>query len=76
MYIGVMQDYYEQNYFHDVPNVTVILSFVGTLSSIVFYGCTPLAQVYASVVGFRFSLFTGTFLIALGLTMAGFSSQV
>jgi Na+/pantothenate symporter len=71
-----MQDYYEQNYFQDVPNVAVILSFVGTLASIFFYGAGPLAQVFASIVGFRITLFTGTIMITLCLTMAGFSTQV
>jgi hypothetical protein len=71
-----MQNYYEQNYFPNVPNVAVSLSFVATITTICLNASSPLVQVFVSTFGIRIALITGTILIALGLEMAGFSTQV
>ncbi|KAI8884103.1 MFS general substrate transporter [Backusella circina FSU 941] len=73
---GIMQNYYEQNYFQNVPNVAVSLSFVATITTICLNATSPLVQVFVSTFGVRVALITGTILIALGLEMAGFSTQI
>ncbi|KAI9029021.1 major facilitator superfamily domain-containing protein [Phycomyces nitens] len=73
---SVMQDYYDQNTFKDVPNALLQLSFVGTLSS-VFTNCMgPVAQILASVFGVRVVMITGVLFVVVGLEMAGFASQI
>jgi hypothetical protein len=71
-----MQDYYQQNFFADMPNVTLYLSFVGSLFLVGLDLASPIAQVIISVWGIRLVLFLGTLFIVLGLEMASFSTQV
>ncbi|KAI9496140.1 major facilitator superfamily domain-containing protein [Zychaea mexicana] len=74
---GVMQDYYEREMFGDtIPDAQLQLSFVGTFALIFANACGPLAQVLRSMWGTRFVLLIGTFLIAIGLIIAGFSNQI
>ncbi|KAI8636466.1 major facilitator superfamily domain-containing protein [Parasitella parasitica] len=73
---GVMQDYFERNTFNDLPNVTVKLSFVGTLAMVCLNAVSPIIQICVSVFGIRIVLIVGTILVALGLEMAGFSTQI
>ncbi|KAL0088366.1 major facilitator superfamily domain-containing protein [Phycomyces blakesleeanus] len=73
---GVMQDYYDQNTFKDLPNGLLQLSFVGTLCS-VFTNCMgPVAQILASIFGVRVVMITGVLFVVVGLEMAGFASQI
>ncbi|GAA5815558.1 hypothetical protein MFLAVUS_009070 [Mucor flavus] len=70
---SVMQDYYEQNVF---KGAAVELSFVGTIALVCLNSVSPLVQICASRFGIRVVLITGTFLVGLGLEMAGFSTQI
>ncbi|KAL9544195.1 hypothetical protein MBANPS3_007744 [Mucor bainieri] len=74
--LGVMQDYFERNMFNNVANATVNLSFVGTLAMVCLNSVSPIVQICASMFGIRYVLITGTILVALGLEMAGFSTQI
>ncbi|CAO3647405.1 unnamed protein product [Mucor hiemalis] len=71
-----MQDYFEQNLFHDVPNAAVNLSFVGTISLVCLNSVSPIVQICCSIFGIKIILIVGTLLVGLGLEMAGFSSQI
>ncbi|KAI9492181.1 major facilitator superfamily domain-containing protein [Zychaea mexicana] len=73
---SVMQDYYERQIFGDIPNAQLQLSFVGTFALVFANLCGPLAQVLRSVWGTRIVLLIGTFLIAIGLIIAGFSNEI
>ena len=72
-----MQDYYERNVFGDkVANAPLQLSFVGTFC-LIFSNCMgPFSQILGSMWGTRAVLLIGTCLIAIGMIMAGFSTQV
>lgn len=72
-----MQDYYQQRIFgENYPNVTLRLSFVGTLCLVCSNGMGPFAQIMGSYVGTRGVMLMGTLLLALGLILASFSTQV
>lgn len=71
-----MQDYFEQNMFQNVSNAAVNLSFVGTLTMVCMNATSPLIQILVSIYGVHYVLIIGTILVALGLEMAGFSSQI
>lgn len=71
-----MQDYYEQNLFRDAPNAAVNLSFVGTIALVCLNAVSPIVQICCSIFGLKTILIAGTFLVGLGLEMAGFSSQI
>jgi MFS family permease len=71
-----MQDYFEQNMFQNVSNAAVNLSFVGTLTMVCMNAISPLIQILVSIYGVHYVLIIGTILIAFGLEMAGFSSQI
>ncbi|KAI8885298.1 MFS general substrate transporter [Backusella circina FSU 941] len=73
---GIMQDYYQQNFFSDMPNVTLYLSFVGSLFLVGLDLASPIAQIIISVWGIRLVLFLGTLFIVLGLELASFSTQI
>lgn len=74
---GVMQEYYEQNVFGDkVSNPAFQLSFVGTLISVFANLMSPLATILLSYLGTKVVLVLGTLLIAIGLFMAGFATEV
>ncbi|KAG2202721.1 hypothetical protein INT46_003229 [Mucor plumbeus] len=73
---GVMQDYFEQNMFNNVANAAVNLSFVGTLAMVCLNSVSPIVQICVSVFGVRPVLIVGTIFVALGLEMAGFSTQI
>ncbi|KAG1086124.1 hypothetical protein G6F42_021115 [Rhizopus arrhizus] len=75
-FLGVMQDYFERHMFNDVANATVNLSFVGTLAMVCLNSVSPIVQICVSVFGVRYVLIGGTILVALGLEMAGFSTQI
>ncbi|KAG1121792.1 hypothetical protein G6F42_012086 [Rhizopus arrhizus] len=70
---GVMQDYFEQNMFQ---HAAVNLSFVGTLTMVCMNAISPLIQILVSIYGVRYILIIGTILVALGLEIAGFSTQI
>ncbi|GAN09958.1 conserved hypothetical protein [Mucor ambiguus] len=70
---GVMQDYFEQNMF---SHAAVSLSFVGTITMVCMNAVSPLIQILVSIHGVRYVLVIGTILVALGLEMAGFSTQI
>ncbi|KAI9494789.1 major facilitator superfamily domain-containing protein [Zychaea mexicana] len=74
---GVMQDYYEQNVFKDtVSNAPLQLSFVGTFC-LIFSNCMgPVAQILNSIWGTRVVLLLGTLFVAVGVIIAGFSTQI
>lgn len=74
--LGVMQDYFEQNMFNNVANAAVNLSFVGTLAMVCLNAVSPIVQICVSVFGVRPVLIVGTIFVALGLEMAGFSTQI
>lgn len=71
-----MQDYFEQNIFQNEPNATVDLSFVGTIAMVCLNSVSPIVQICVSMFGLRPVLITGTILVALGLELAGFSTQI
>ncbi|KAI9261564.1 major facilitator superfamily domain-containing protein [Phascolomyces articulosus] len=71
-----MQDFFEQTTFDNIPNAALQLSFVGTLCGAFANFMAPVAQILRSMLGTRMVLLLGTFLMALGLAMAGFTSQV
>ncbi|KAI7893434.1 major facilitator superfamily domain-containing protein [Mucor mucedo] len=73
---SVMQDYYEQNVFVNVPNAAVNLSFVGTLALVCLNAVSPIVQICVSTFGAKPVLITGTIFVGLGLEMAGFSTQI
>ncbi|KAF1800813.1 major facilitator superfamily domain-containing protein [Mucor lusitanicus] len=73
---GVMQDYFERNMFNNVANATVNLSFVGTLAMVCLNSVSPIVQICVSMFGIRYVLIAGTIFVALGLEMAGFSTQI
>ncbi|CDS12707.1 hypothetical protein LRAMOSA04893 [Lichtheimia ramosa] len=74
---GVMQEYYEQNVFGDkVSNPAFQLSFVGTLISVFANLMSPLATILLSYLGTKVVLVLGTLLIAIGLFMAGFATEI
>lgn len=73
---GVMQDYFHQALFSDNPQALVDLSFVGTLALICINGGSPIVQVFVARYGLRPVMITGTFLITLGMEMAGFATEV
>ncbi|KAI8147825.1 major facilitator superfamily domain-containing protein [Fennellomyces sp. T-0311] len=74
---SVMQDYYDRTMFGDtIPDSQLQLSFVGTFC-LIFANCMgPIAQILRSMWGTRIVLLIGTFLIAIGLIIAGFSNQI
>ncbi|KAI9261550.1 major facilitator superfamily domain-containing protein [Phascolomyces articulosus] len=74
---SVMQDYYEQNVFGDrVSNAPLQLSFVGTFCLIFSNAMGPVAQILQSMLGTRAVLFIGTIFIAVGVIIAGFSTEI
>ncbi|KAI9263146.1 major facilitator superfamily domain-containing protein [Phascolomyces articulosus] len=73
---GVMQDYYEQLWGDEVSDVQLKLSFVSTFCFIFANLCGPIAQIMRSMWGTRFVLFVGTMFVAVGLIIAGFSTQI
>lgn len=75
-YVGVMQDYFEQNKFSDASNLSLQLSFVGTLALVFANLMGPFAQILESVIGPRLVMLIGALLITIGLMMAGFAWQV
>jgi hypothetical protein len=74
--IGILQDYYQQHAFSDVPNATLYLGFVGSLFLAGLDLASPIAQVLISVWGIRIVLILGTLFIALGLELASLSTEV
>ncbi|KAI8148165.1 major facilitator superfamily domain-containing protein [Fennellomyces sp. T-0311] len=74
---GVMQDYYERDVFGDkVANAPLQLSFVGTFC-LIFSNCMgPFGQILGSMWGTRIVLLIGTLFIAVGMIIAGFSTQI
>ncbi|KAG1088056.1 hypothetical protein G6F39_011748 [Rhizopus arrhizus] len=73
---GVMQDYYEQHVFTNVPKASLNLSFVGTFSLIFLNIVGPIAQILVSMLGIRVVLIIGSLFIAIALEMASLSSQI
>ncbi|KAI8096592.1 major facilitator superfamily domain-containing protein [Halteromyces radiatus] len=71
---GVMQEYYQENYFGTSQQLN--LSFVGTIALIFTNICGPLAQILTSMWGYRIVMIIGTLCVSLGLILAGFSSQI
>ncbi|KAI8393540.1 major facilitator superfamily domain-containing protein [Radiomyces spectabilis] len=71
-----MQDYYDQHVFTDIPDAQFQLSWAGTLMEVFVNLMSPLAQVLASIFGFRVVLIAGTILASLGLELAGFSTKI
>ncbi|KAF7727412.1 hypothetical protein EC973_007576 [Apophysomyces ossiformis] len=70
----VMQDYYEQHMFG--KEATVQLSFIGSLILVFLNSMGPVAQILRSVVGIRMVILIGLILVAIGLEMAGFATQI
>ena len=73
---GVMQDFFKSTIFNDIPNAALQLSFVGTLCGAFANFMAPVAQILRSILGTRIVCIIGSLLMALGLCMAGFTSQV
>ncbi|ORZ00824.1 major facilitator superfamily domain-containing protein [Syncephalastrum racemosum] len=73
---GIMQDYFQQNMFKDVPNSSLQLSFAGTIMEFFTYASGPIAQALASRFGYTPVIILGVFLMTLGFEMAGFTSQI
>ncbi|KAI9263145.1 major facilitator superfamily domain-containing protein [Phascolomyces articulosus] len=73
---SVMQDFYERQWGDKVDDVQLQLSFVGTFCLIFANACGPIAQIMRSIWGTRIVLLIGTFLIAIGLIIAGFSKEI
>jgi MFS family permease len=71
-----MQDHFERSMFQNVPNAALNLSFVGSLAMICLNSVSPIVQICVSRFGIKPVLITGTILVALGLEMAGFSTQI
>lgn len=72
-----MQDYYQQNVFgDDYPNVTLQLSFVGTLCLVFSFGMGPFTQILSSYIGASAVMVLGSLLMGVGTIIAGFSYQV
>ncbi|KAI8340073.1 major facilitator superfamily domain-containing protein [Chlamydoabsidia padenii] len=72
---GVMQDYYEQHDFSHIPNVKVILPFVGTVGLVFLNLMGPVAQIITSRLGSRATLIIGTLCKSLGLIIAGWANE-
>ncbi|KAG2220502.1 hypothetical protein INT45_000913 [Circinella minor] len=60
----------------DIPNAALQLSFVGTLCGAFANFMAPVAQILRSMLGTRIVCIIGSLLMALGLCMAGFTSQI
>ncbi|KAI8070495.1 major facilitator superfamily domain-containing protein [Gongronella butleri] len=73
---GVMQNYYEQHIFNTVPNVSVQLSIVGSLSLAFMRLMGPAAQWLAPKITHRGVLLLGCALKAMGMIFAGFATQI
>jgi MFS family permease len=71
-----MQDYFEQTKFSDASNLSLQLSFVGTLALVFANLMGPFAQILESVIGPRLVMLIGALLITIGLMMAGFAWQI
>ncbi|CAO3631966.1 unnamed protein product [Cunninghamella blakesleeana] len=70
-----MQAHLQNNEFKDIPNVNLILPFVGTVGMVFLNLCGPFAQIITSHFGPRATLILGTLCKGLGLIIAGWGSQ-
>ncbi|KAI9305843.1 major facilitator superfamily domain-containing protein, partial [Cunninghamella echinulata] len=72
---SVMQAYLVKNDFNSIPNVLLVLPFVGTLGMVFLNLMGPIAQIITSRFGPRATLILGTLCKGLGLIIAGWGSQ-
>lgn len=76
-YIGVLQNYYEQNEFGgNSDNLPLQLSFAPTIYNILINILGPMSQLLLKILGPRNTLFVSVVIASLGLFSASFSTRV
>jgi hypothetical protein len=77
LYTGIMQNYFEQDEtLQGTSNLSLQLSFVGTIFNVFINLLGPLGQILLSLLQPRTVLFTSITICSIGLLLASFSKQV
>ncbi|KAI8136926.1 major facilitator superfamily domain-containing protein [Fennellomyces sp. T-0311] len=72
----ILQDYFEREVFHDIPDAQFQLSFAGTIIGLMLNVMGPLYQILAARYGVRPVLIMGVLLMVLGLQLSSITSQI
>ncbi|KAI8143756.1 major facilitator superfamily domain-containing protein [Fennellomyces sp. T-0311] len=72
----ILQAYFEENVFHDVPDAQFKLSFAGTLIGVLPQAMGPVTQLLVAKFGVRTTLIVGVLLMVLGLEAASFATEI
>ncbi|KAI9246057.1 major facilitator superfamily domain-containing protein, partial [Phascolomyces articulosus] len=74
--IGVLQDYYEQNMFGSSREISMNLSFVGTLIQVMEGFMMPFSQILEVSIGLRPALIVSSTFFLVGLISASFCTEI
>ena len=66
----------ENNVFQATKNITMQLTFVGTIAAVLTQACALFSRLIEVKFGIRFALLFASILYCIGMVSAGFASQV